>query len=270
MHGTLNSEYLVTHTTVSQPNSRVNNYITDYTIGQNPANNVYGNFLKDKNGHEIAQCVSSIDTDGSYKAGFWCNHNVEGNTTANGKWYLYVRTTPTAAYTYNFTSTSLYNNSIVDYTKPDETQGSTGSNIHQLWFRDKNLITCGLLECFSLNSSVSTTNLQSNRMTMRTYNNGKGYLDYLYDGEWLGCKVTKKQWDTYCGCIGMIRFHLATQHIDTDDITIKGMTLRRYNKLVGMVGPITFVNSIKSAKCANREKVTLRKLDIVNGKIVEL
>lgn len=173
VHGTLNSEYLVTHTTVSQYNSRVNNYITDYTIGQNPANNVYGNFLKDKNGQEIAQCVSSIDTDGSYRAGFWCNHNVEGNTTANGKWYLYVRTTPTAAYTYNFTPTSLYNNSAVDYTKPDETQGSAGSNIHQLSFRDKNLITCGLLECFSLNSSSSTTNLQSNRMTMRTYNNGK-------------------------------------------------------------------------------------------------
>lgn len=103
-----------------------------------------------------------------------------------------------------------------------------------------------------------------------SYNNGNGYLDYLYKGEWLGCKVTKKQWDTYCGCIGMIRFHLATQHIDVDDITIKGMTLRRYNKLVDMVGPITFVNSIKSVKCANREKVTLRKLDIVNGKIVEL
>ena len=103
-----------------------------------------------------------------------------------------------------------------------------------------------------------------------SYNDGKGYLDYLYDGEWLGCKVTKKQWDTYCGCIGMIRFHLATQHVDVDDITNKGMTLRRYNKLVGMVGPITFVNSIKSAKCSNREQVTLSKLDIVNGKIIEV
>lgn len=103
-----------------------------------------------------------------------------------------------------------------------------------------------------------------------SYNNGKVYLDYLYDGKWLGCKVTKKQWGTYCGCIGTIRFHLAAQHEDTDDITIKGMTLDRYNELVDIVGPIKFVNSIKGAKCSNREQVTLSKLDIVNGKIVEV
>lgn len=119
---------------------------------------------------ELAQCVAGIGADNHYIAGFWCNSNVAGNTTADGRWYLYVYTTPTVAYTVNNTSASFYDSTATDYTQPAETQDVSGSNIHQLWFRDKNHIKCGFLECFSVNSSHSTTRLQSNRMSMRAFN----------------------------------------------------------------------------------------------------